>query len=397
MVLPTSGTYGFQLSNADLALEVLERVDIRGSAITSDHMMSLRRSVNLVQTQWANRGVNLWTVDLVTVPLTQGQSLYTIPRETVMMLDVYIRNFQMNTPVNLSPVFTTVMGSPIVTVLQPQHGMGVGNFVNIVIPVSVGGLIVYSFYTVQSVPNPDSYTLVAAQGAPASETGGVVPVFTTFQFSPVVNVVLPAHGLLAGDTFNVQVSTLVGGITLLGAYTVATVIDQDTFTLTNAYDAGASETVAENGGLAQIADQQLSATPYDRIMTPISRNDYAALPNKGQQSPPTQYWFDRLAVQPTVTIWPVPDQNGPYTMNYYRVRQLQDTNMSASAQTADIPYRFQEALCADTARHMAMKWDKANLSILEAAAEKAWQEAAAEDRERVSLYIRPDLSGYMYD
>ena len=129
-------------------------------------------------------------------------------------------------------------------------------------------------------------------------------------------------------------------------------------------------------------------------MTPISRNDYSALPNKFQQSPPTQYWFDRLSTQPTVTIWPVPDSNGPYAMNYYRVKQLQDTVLTNASQSPDVQFRFYEALCAGTAAHMAVKWAPAKLKILKAEADETWQEAAAEAREKGSMYILPCLDGY---
>ena len=65
----------------------------------------------------------------------------------------------------------------------------------------------------------------------------------------------------------------------------------------------------------------------DRLIFPISRSEYASYPNKTQQGFPTVFWFDRL-VTPTITLWPVPDGNGPYTMNYYTVRQTQDANLN---------------------------------------------------------------------
>lgn len=393
--MTTSGTYNFSLTNADMALEVLERVDVRGAAITSDHLISLNRSFNLVQAMWANRGVNLWKVDLVSVPLVQGQTLYNVSADTVMMLDVYLRTYAMNGPQNMAPAFSTTIGSPFVTIQYPSHGLLVGEVANVVIPVSVGGFNVNGFYNVVSVPSINVFVIQMPFPATANVTlGGVVPILTTSAASAIIQVDLPNHGYLPGQTFTVQVPMVIGSIAIQGAFSITTVIDADTFTITAPYISSFADTQIENGGLAQIATQQTAAVPYDRVMTPISRNDYSALPNKFQQSPPTQYWFDRLATQPTVTVWPVPDSNGPYAMQYYRVRQVQDVKLPNGSQSPDIPYRFFEAFCADTAAHMAIKWAVAKQAPLQAWADRMWQEAAAEDRERVSLYIRPDVSAY---
>ena len=73
----------------------------------------------------------------------------------------------------------------------------------------------------------------------------------------------------------------------------------------------------------------------NRYITQLSRSEYASLSNPNTPGPPTQYWFDRL-IAPTVTFWPVPDANGPYTFGYYRVLQMQDANIPGG-ETPDIP------------------------------------------------------------
>ena len=45
---------------------------------------------NMMLARWSNQGVNLWAVDLVTVPLVQGQSTYTVDGDTMMILDAYV-------------------------------------------------------------------------------------------------------------------------------------------------------------------------------------------------------------------------------------------------------------------------------------------------------------------
>ena len=225
--MATSGTYQFDPIFPEIAIEAFGRIRVMPAAITPDHMLSFRRAVGYVQSQWSNRGVNLWTVDLVTQTLLQGVTTYNVDPSTIMVLDVYLR----------------LTGTP---------------------------------------------------------------------------------------------------------------------------------------------------GPVDRIMSPISRTDYASIPNKAQQAPPTSFWFDRL-LAPTLTIWPVPDQT--YEMRYYRQRQLQDGN-AVGTMTADVPFRFQEAYAAALAAQLSMTWAPDLAPAALSYARSVFDEAAAEDRERVPMNISPVTSGY---
>lgn len=228
--MTTSGTYSYALNGADMSLEIMDRLQIRGPAITIDHIRSLKNSFNLTQSRWSNRGVNLWEIAEVTIPLVQGTATYSIDATTAFLA-------------------------------------------------------------------PESF--------------------------------------LRWTTGN-------------------------------------------------------AAT--DIILFPLSRVDYASIPQKTQQGRPTSYWFDRLT-SPTISLWPVPDGNGPYEFHYYKAQQQQDMN-TLYAQNPDLPYRFFEAYCAEVAAHMAMKWRPEALATLVPYAKECWKEASDEDREKTSLYMSPDFSGY---
>lgn len=92
--MASSNTYNFQLTNSDLLLDAFDRAKVRPAAITSEHMVSARRSLNLELQRWANKGPLLWAVDLQTVPLVAGQSTYTVPANTIDILDVYYQTPQ---------------------------------------------------------------------------------------------------------------------------------------------------------------------------------------------------------------------------------------------------------------------------------------------------------------
>lgn len=225
--MTTSGTYNFAPNVGDLILNAYDRIQIRPSALTQDHMINARTEGNFLQVEWQNKGVSLWTVDLETVPLIQGTASYSVPAETVMILDAYI---------------------------------GVG--------------------------------------------------------SPEI----------------------------------------------------------------------------DRFISPISRTDYAAQANKTQQGFPTTYWFDRL-ISPTITLWPVPDQNSYYTLKYYRYRVIQDAEYAGGI-APEVPYLFLDAWTACLAHRLARIYAPQMEQQRKADAVEAWNIAAAQNTENVPIFIRPDLSPY---
>lgn len=88
--MTTSGTYAFNPSLGELTLYSFNLCGIRNTALLQEHMEAARMSSNLMLARWSNQGVNLWAVDLVTVPLVAGQSTYSVDANTVMILDAYL-------------------------------------------------------------------------------------------------------------------------------------------------------------------------------------------------------------------------------------------------------------------------------------------------------------------
>jgi len=227
--MTTSGTYAFNPSLGELTLYAYNVCGVRNTSLAQEHMVSARMATNLMLSRWSNQGVNLWAVDLITVPLIQDQTTYAVDGNTVMVLDAYI---EINS----------------------------------------------------------------------------------------------------------------------------------------------------------------SSQPIDRIIMPVSRTEYASYPNKEQQGFPTVFWFDRL-ISPTITLWPVPPATNTYTLNYYRVRQVQDSNFT-SGQTVEIPYRWLEAFADGLAYRLAKIWAPPIAVALKAVADESYGIAAAQDVENVAMYISPTVSGY---
>jgi hypothetical protein len=87
--MTTSGTTSFNLDLSNLVEEAFERC---GSELRTGYdLRTSRRSLNLLTAEWANRGVNLWTIEQGEIPLVQGQVAYNLPIDTVDLLEHVIR------------------------------------------------------------------------------------------------------------------------------------------------------------------------------------------------------------------------------------------------------------------------------------------------------------------
>lgn len=88
--MTTSSAYTFNPSLGELTLYAFHLVGIRPAALLQEHLQSARMAANLLLGRWSSQGVNLWQVDLQTVSLVQGQATYSVPPETIAMLDAYV-------------------------------------------------------------------------------------------------------------------------------------------------------------------------------------------------------------------------------------------------------------------------------------------------------------------
>lgn len=226
----TSNTYNFAPALSEIVLYCFGRCGVRRPELTAQHLADARIAANMVLSDWSNEQVNLWEVDLQSVNLTAGVATYSVPPETVLILDAYIR--------------TTPGGS----------------------------------------------------------------------------------------------------------------------------------------------------APIDLLLYPISRDEWAALPDKTTPGRPTTYWFDRL-ISPTITLWQPPDSSLPYTLQYYRVRQTQDAELKSGLQV-EIPYRFLRAYADALSVELAHLYAPDRIAELQAIADRSWSKAARRDAEDVPLFVVAGTDAY---
>jgi len=92
MAITTSGTTSFNLPFNEIAEEAYERCGIEMRS--GYQLRTARRSLNLLTIEWANRGINLWTIEEGEIQLVTGQVKYPLPADTIDLLDHVIRQNQ---------------------------------------------------------------------------------------------------------------------------------------------------------------------------------------------------------------------------------------------------------------------------------------------------------------
>ena len=223
--MATSGTTSFDLSIDEIVEDAYERIGMR---INSGHdIKSARRSLNILFSEWGNRGVHLWKVALNEVALVAGQANYTVPTNVSDVLEAYI-----------------------------------------------------------------------------SSTAGTPGVSTT-----------------------------------------------------------------------------------DLTLSKIDRSAYAALPNKGVQGQPSQYYVDRQTT-PIIYLYQTPNLSTYTYLKYYSINRIEDAG--AYTNTADVSYRFIPCMISGLAYYLAMKRSPERLQFLKLAYEDEMKRALDEDGSRTSLFITPE-------
>jgi hypothetical protein len=129
--MTTSGTTTFNMNLNDLVEEAFERC---GTELRTGYdLRTARRSLNLMTIEWANRGINLWTVEQGSIPMVQGQIVYDLPIDTIDLIDHVIRTQtgQGQTDINISRIsvdtYSTIpnknaQGRPIQVWINRQSG-----------------------------------------------------------------------------------------------------------------------------------------------------------------------------------------------------------------------------------------------------------------------------------
>lgn len=117
--MTTSGTSAFNLDLNNLVEEAYERC---GTELRTGYdLRTARRSFNLLTIEWANRGINLWTIEQGSIALTQGDISYNLPVDTIDLLDSVVRT---QTGINQTDINITRISASTYLTIPNKNAQG---------------------------------------------------------------------------------------------------------------------------------------------------------------------------------------------------------------------------------------------------------------------------------
>jgi hypothetical protein len=208
-------------------------------------------------------------------------------------------------------------------------------------------------------------------------------------------------GILPGvsGSFHILLETSTDGVTwtLLEDTGVTTWVNNEW--LWYDIDPGASRQfyrMRETGGnTLQVREFYVGNNSREITMARLNRDDYTNLPNKNfTANQPYQFWFNRTIPQATITLWPTPSD--PFIqMTVWYSRQIMD--VGDLTDELEIPQRWYLAIQSMLAHQMSLELpgvDVARITYLEGQAEKHFNQAEQEERDKSPIYYAPAIGVY---
>jgi hypothetical protein len=192
----TTGLTAFNLDLNEIMEEAYERagLEIR----TGYEFRTGRRSLNMLTIEWANRGINLWTIEQGQIVMNTGQGIYPFPEDTIDLLDQVVRtqaNDLNQIDINISRISESTyamipnklaQGRPIQVWINRQTGAGNSTTVVLTTALTSTDTTVYV----------SDITQLAAAGFINVTTGGVTETIVYQNVNPVPLTGLPNAGQL---------------------------------------------------------------------------------------------------------------------------------------------------------------------------------------------------------
>lgn len=357
--MATSNTYTFGTNTQidDFIRESFERIGIIGNEFTPYQIQSAIMSANLALTGWMGKGPNSWMRKRLMLTLYQGQPTYQLPTNITQLVDVIaIQPQRLNTggTANSSAVAS---GGPT-NVFDSTQTAGCtlsdpNGWISYTYNYGVTNSIFY--VGIQPLNDNSSYTLVVE-----------------YSFDNVNWITIYQS---ATQTFN---ANQIGW-----------------FVIPNSLNASSWRIRETNG--ATLAIQQLYfSQPInngmgDRSLTALSYTEWMQISNKMTQSYPSAFFFDNQ-INPTVTLWPVPNQS--YTALLYTA-YMYPQDVTYLFNQFDLPQRFYDAIVADVAYRLACKFatDKPDIiARTQQDKDQSFGIAAQTDITNVKLTFYPDFN-----
>jgi hypothetical protein len=152
---------------------------------------------------------------------------------------------------------------------------------------------------------------------------------------------------------------------------------------------------ATNGGTLVVRELFFGNNSTEITMARLNRDDYTNLPNKNfTANQPFQFWLTRTLPLSQMNLWPVPSDSFVQVVVWYS-RQVMD--VGALTDELEIPQRWYMAILNMLAHQMALELpaiDPSRIQYLAALAEKSFNLAEQEERDKSPIYFAPNIAVY---
>lgn len=351
--MATSGTVGSTIfTNQQLIDHAFRRCKMVEQEITGEHLEIALESLWMFCMTLVNKGIKLWNVQPVILPIYEAESTVPLPVGTEDILDINLRTMNR---------------------LTGTASASEGNADN-----AFDGDVTTA--TTQTVPGGNITAQLAT--ATAASTYGILPTVSgTWDFvievsndnfvTSVPLISQTGQAVVAGEWiwFDVQ------GVTAYEWYrlraTGTTVLD-------------VLELVFQN------VPQEI---PFYHT---LNRTDYSNLPDKTNLGRPTQLWFDRQRTIPEMEIWPSPQFQFTFAqITGYVQTQIQD--VGEMTDELQVPDRWYLAVVSNLAAALGREIKEVKVELLpdlDKEANKWLTDAWTGETDGADSYLRPNISPY---
>ena len=334
--MTTSGTVGItRIDTASLVNKAVRRCGINPAAQTPELIATALEDLFMLILSLANRGINLWCVEKIILPLTVGQARYVLPLGTEQILNVV-----QSTPTLVTGTATSSSTSYTVeysdTVSINRIGLRLGTYSDqLTLSISDDGIVWTTVNSFIYPPDPGIFVANELYWFDLEKT-------YTGKFFKLENVVAPP-------------------------------------------DVPASLTVDTLYVCSQSREIAMAA---------FNRDDYANQPNKTFQSATlTNYYFEKL-IEPAINFWPVPKTEENCVV-VYRQRQIQD--IGDLQNEIEIPSRWYEAITWHLALRLAFEVpgvDPGRITAIQQVMKDMTMEVELGETDDAPVYFSPRIGVY---
>lgn len=353
--MSTSGTVSTTTFSTRAVIDrAFGRCKLKPEQITAEYQTIARENLYLILSHLSNKGIPLWGVEKVILPLYEGQAKVELPLGTVGALNSYYRSMTRLSGTNTS---------------------------------SAGGTVANAFDDDFDTDLTQTAALGNVQTLFAATT-----LVTTIGYLPNATATLSLSFQHSSDG-STWTTVYAPGST---SYTAGTWVWYD-------LDGGIASLywrVIALSGTIDVREIYWGNTPAETTLARLNQDDYTSLPNKTFEGRPSEIFLNRLRgtsdALPVLYTWPVCDLANRYgQIVVWRQRYIQD--VGTLAQELDIPQRWYMAVIAELAVELAAELpevpDDRELKLI-GKARTAWQEAQSEERDDSPFTITAAIGVY---